>query len=98
MAVDCSTRVYAWEADYWNRVDDAVGEMASETETSSTFDYGAEVESGIWSQMGYVRDALICPLAVGNEIGIPRMRGCDHVSWVLGSVIEKGRMSRSACS
>ena len=48
--------------------------------------------------MGYVRDVLICPLAVGNEIGIPKMRGCDRVSWVLGSVIEKGKMSKSACS
>ena len=55
-------------------------------------------ESGIWSQIGYVRDVLICPLAVGNETGIPKMRGCDHVFWVPGSVIEKGRMSKSACS
>ena len=72
--------------------------MASEMETSSTFDYGAEVESGIWNQMGYVRDVLVCPLVVGSEIGIPRMRDCDRVSWVLGSVIEKGKMSKSACS
>jgi hypothetical protein len=72
--------------------------MASETGTSSTFDYGAEVESAIRNQMGYARDVWICPLAVGNEIGIPRMRGCDRVSWVLGSVIEKGRMSKNACS
>jgi hypothetical protein len=72
--------------------------MASETGTSSTFDYGAEVESGIRNQMGYVRDVLICPLAVGNETEIPRTRGCDRVSWVPGSVIEKGRMSKSACS
>jgi hypothetical protein len=72
--------------------------MASETGTSSTFDYGAEVESGIRNQMGYVHGVLICPLVVGNEIGIPRMRGCDRVSWVLGSVIEKGRMSKNACS
>ena len=72
--------------------------MANETETSNTCDYGVEEESGIWSQIGYVRDVLICPLAVGNETGIPKMRGCDHVFWVPGSVIEKGRMSKSACS
>jgi hypothetical protein len=72
-----------------------VAEKASETGMLSIFD-GAEVESGISIRMGCVPDVhLLISVA---ENGILRMMDCDRVSWELESEIEKGRMSKSACS